>query len=341
MNRDDDFIARLEDYLDTYDGVVPLPKHVRSSVLARLPATQQVGGRGLVDRFRGPLARRPTPIRLGVGIAAALVIVAGAAGFLAGRMTPGVGAIPSPAASSGPSPSPASSPRRLQGAPLVACVDDPVTDCIAAGTYAISGGAWPGTITLDVPAGWFGWDPAEDFQALLVDIGADAPDGSGWGVAFSLVESISKDPCDASAGTFASDTTGSAAGLVDAMRAWPGFDVSAATPIEVHGNPGLLVKVTSTRSTADCEEQVAWTTPSGFAVDAYPMVGESGQPRTGSFRVVEVAGALIVIRSTEFSDASPHELTQGVTPDPSRHVVDLADLRTILESIRVETGAAP
>jgi hypothetical protein len=221
----------------------------------------------------------------------------------------------------------------------VSCGDDPGTNCVAAGTYAIGGAAWPGTITLDIPAGWFLWDPAEDFQALLVDMGADVPGGSGWGGAFSLVGTVSKDPCDASAGTFPASTTGSAAGLVEAMRAWPGFDVSPATPIEVDGNPGQLVEVTSSRSTVDCEEQVAWTTPAGFAVDAYPMVGASGQPRAGTFRVVDVGGSVIVIRTTEFGDASPHELTQGVAPDPSRHVVDLAELRAILESIRVEAAA--
>jgi hypothetical protein len=342
MNRDDDFIALLEDYLDTYDGVVALPEHVRSNVQARLPATQQVGGRSLAERIRDPFAGRSAPIRLGIGVAAAFVIVAGAASFFTGRMAPGVAAIPSAAPSPTPAPSTshASSPSRIQGAPRVSCGDDPGMDCVAAGTYAVGSAAWPGTIMLDIPAGWFAWDPADDFQALLVDAGADVPDGSGWGVAFSVVDAVSKDPCDASAGTSAHDTTGSAAGFVDAMRAWPGFNVSAATQIKVDGNPGLLVEVTSSRTAADCEEQVAWTTPSGYAVDAYPMVGAPGHPRAGTFRVVEVADAVIVIRTTEFGDASPHELTAGVTPDPLRHAADLAELRTILESIRVGTVAA-
>ena len=51
MNRDDDFIEQLEDYLDTYEGVVPLPASVRDAVHARLPETRQVRGAGRPERM--------------------------------------------------------------------------------------------------------------------------------------------------------------------------------------------------------------------------------------------------------------------------------------------------
>ncbi len=343
MNPDDDFIAGLEDYLDTYDGVVPLPESVRTTVRERLPGTPQVHSPDLPDRMRGLLADLSAPVRYGIGVAAVLVIVAGAAVSLTGRVGPGVGADPATATSStpvplrSPTPAPASSPRGLVGAPEASCGDGLGTHCVAAGTYAVTGPLWPGTITLDIPTGWFNWDPAVDFQSLLVEMGADSPAGSGWGIAISPVDTVSKDPCDATAGTFASDQTASAAGVVDAMRAWPGFEVSAATPIDVDGRPGQLVQVTSSRTAKDCEGSVAWTTPSGLSVDAYPMAGVPGVPRAGTFRVIDVAGAVLVIRTTEFGDPSPHELDQGVKPDPLRHAVDQAELRSIVDSIRIET----
>jgi hypothetical protein len=264
-----------------------------------------------------------------------LVLVTGAIGYVAGPSGPGTGALPSPMPSVTPTPSPTASPRGLTGAPPASCGDGLAAACIAAGTYAVGDAAWPAPVTLDVPTGWFTWDPATDLQAVLVEMGSDAPAGSGWGIAFSLVDSVSQDPCDAAAGTLRPGVTASAAGLVDAMRSWPGFEVSAPTPVEVDGHPGLLVQVTSSRTAADCPDQAIWTTPSGAAVDAYPMVGSAGQPRAGTFRVVEAGGSLVVIRTTEFGDASPHELDQGVQPDPSRHAVDLAELRAILASIRI------
>ena len=42
MNRDDDFIGRLEDYLESFDGVTPLPARVRDAIHADLPRTRQV-----------------------------------------------------------------------------------------------------------------------------------------------------------------------------------------------------------------------------------------------------------------------------------------------------------
>ena len=52
-----------------------------------------------------------------------------------------------------------------------------------------------------VPAGWFEWQPYSDqraFDALLVDAGTD--NGSGWGLQFSVVGAVAKDPCDPARG---------------------------------------------------------------------------------------------------------------------------------------------
>ena len=45
-------------------------------------------------------------------------------------------------------------------------------NCLAPGTYRLSGDVWPGEITMEVPAGWFEWEPYtwnDAYDALLVD----------------------------------------------------------------------------------------------------------------------------------------------------------------------------
>ena len=43
MTRDDTFVEQLENYLDEYEGLTPLPDLVRDDVRAALPSTNQVG----------------------------------------------------------------------------------------------------------------------------------------------------------------------------------------------------------------------------------------------------------------------------------------------------------
>ena len=85
----------------------------------------------------------------------------------------------------------------------------------------------------------------------------------------------------------------------------------------------------------DCASQATWTTPGGTTIDAYPMVGDAGQPRTGTFRILDLDGTLVVIRTTDFPDPSPHELAQGVEPDPTRHAADQVEMQGILDSIQI------
>lgn len=151
------------------------------------------------------------------------------------------------------------------------------------------------------------------------------------------VGTVPIDPCDSAAGTLPASATATAQGVIDAMRAWPGFEVTAATPIEIDGHAGQLVDVMSSRTQDDCPGALAWTTPAGIRVDAYPMVGVEEHPRAGTFRVVDVDGTVLIIRTTEFADASPHELRQGVEPDPERHAADLVELQHIVESIRIDS----
>ena len=293
------------------DGPLALPDGSRRVVESSIHLTPQ---------RRGPLAwlpwRDPTmngnPMRVAVAAILGLLILAGGGIYLANRSSGGVGAPPVATPSPGPTPSASpASPAMLKDAPQAACGPGGGTAiCVAPGTYRLSGDVWPGEITMDVPAGWFEWLPYTDrdaYDALLVNAGTD--NGSGWGLEFNVVDTVPKDPCDPTKGTYDQTETSTVDGLVAAMSRWPGFKATAPIPTVVGGYSGKLVELTSTRTDTDCPSGGSvWTIPQGGSVNAYPMVGTPGKARAGTFRIVDINGTLLVIRTTEFPDTSPNEL---------------------------------
>ena len=341
MNRDDEFIAQVEDYLETFEGVVPLPDRVRDAVRADLPRTRQVRPGRAPERILDMISRSSPAARWGAVAAIVAAAVALGAVFAGNaRNMPAVGAAPG-----GPAATPVASPSATAGADGLAllntanhvpCTPD-ATDpmCIEPGTYRLSIDAWPSQVAVDVPAGWFEWLAGSDFDGLLVDGGLDAPDGSGWGVVFTTVRNVWKDPCDESKGTLDAAETATVDGLVAAIQAWPGFRVTAPEAIDVDGLPGQVVEVSFTGDLAGCPNPVIWTTSLGMLVDGYPMAATGADGHAGTFRIVDVGGTLLVIRTTDFPQTSPHEAAQGVAPDPDRHAADQVELQQILDSITI------
>jgi hypothetical protein len=129
-------------------------------------------------------------------------------------------------------------------------------------------------------------------------------------------------------------------GLVTAMRGWPGFTATEPTPIVVDGFAGQMIALTSRVKTSACSAQVLWTTQSGGSVDAYPMVNDQGAAHPTQFRILDINGTLLVIRTTDFPETSPFEIQQSNSPNPNRHTTDQVALRAILDSIKV-TSASP
>jgi hypothetical protein len=114
MNRDEAFISQLEDYLEDFDGVTPLPDRVRAAVAAELPRTPQVRPAGIPRRVLNMTSQISMPARLGLAAAALVVaVVAGAALINNGSQAPAVGSTPStpsPTATTTPSPSATATP---------------------------------------------------------------------------------------------------------------------------------------------------------------------------------------------------------------------------------------
>ncbi len=53
---------------------------------------------------------------------------------------------------------------------------------------------------------------------------------------------------------------------------------------------------------------------------------------------MDVNGTLLVIRTTDFPDTSPNELSNGIPDDPTRHAADQVAMQQIVDSIAIELG---
>ena len=342
MTKRNDFITDLEDYLVDFDGETPLPERVRDALDAELPGTRQVHpGAG---RWKGPTMSSTTAKFARWGLVAAGLVAAvglGAAIMIPGSIG-GTGAAvasptpePTPAPTAVPSASAASTLTTLAGAPNESCQARPTAACIVPGTY-LFGTAVPGG-TIDVPAGWWEWDPGAGSVGLLVEH-ADAPEGSGWGLTLIQVGEVRRDPCDRAAGTFAPEDVDTPGEFAAVMAAWPGFDATAPAPVEVGGIEGVQVRLTTTRDRTDCTGAVLWETPVGIPIDGYPMLhdegGSAGVVHPADFRIIDLDGQLLVIRTMPSARTSPHERYQGIPDDPNRHEADVVAQQAMVDSIR-------
>jgi len=348
MNHNDDFIAQLEDYLETFDGVTPLPHRVRNAIRAELPSARQVQPQPGPLRVFTMLSNTSAVARLGLGAAAIVVaVVLGGAFLNHGRSEGVVGGAPSPTATPGPTPTiaptatPAPTPSVAAGPPaldtvqLIACdAADTSLSCLPAAKYQLGiPSAWPATVTLDVPAGWLelslgtGWD-----AVVIADPGGA---GSGWGVMFYTVGDVARDPCDATKGLIPAAQIDTPQKLAAAMAAWPHFTaITTPQPITLDGHSGVRFRLTATSKSTCIDLGAVGHSTAGASVDAWPMVSRGHDPAT--VEIVDTGNGLLVIRSTDFPQTTSFEVdTNGLSPNPTAHAGDQADLHAILDSIRL------
>jgi hypothetical protein len=226
----------------------------------------------------------------------------------------------------------------LQLAPKVRCSDLPHAEvCIQPGTYSLDPAVRGGLV--DVPAGWWEWNPGAGSVGLLVER-PDIVEGSGWGLTIIQVGDVARDPCDPSAGTYAPADVDTPSELAAVMAAWPDFQATDTEAITIDGVEGVRTRLTST---ATCPATVLWETPAGVAIDGYPMTsGPATADRDAypaDFRIITRDGQLLVIRSMAGAATSPFERDQGIADDPTRHAADLVSQQAIIDSIRFEDPA--
>jgi hypothetical protein len=92
-------------------------------------------------------------------------------------------------------------------------------------------------------------------------------------------------------------------------------------------------------TSATCPSPVIWQTPQGTGFNGYPEVGDEPKGYTAQFLFLDIGGAVLAIRTTDFSQTTSTELGQGVKPDATRHVADQTTLHTILNSLRFSSGS--
>jgi hypothetical protein len=341
MRENDEFIGQVEDYLVEFDGDTPLPGRVLDAIHAELPRTRQAKARP--GFMRMPPMLSTIWSRAPLGVAAAIVILAVVVGatFMNGRNDQASVGGASPAVSPAAGPSQGAGAvagpelNRLVNAPLVPCpgiTDEP--QCLQPGTYQLgTTEIWPAIISLDVPENWWYYEGGTGHAGLLVQT-VDAINGSGWGVIFSTVGSVSIDPCDPTAGAFDTDvhTPGE---LFEVIDQWPGFEATEPVPIQ-NGYNGVAFTLTSTKTSAECPVSVMWTTANSHTVDAYPMVNDKDRRHEVELQVFDIDGELLVVAAMNFPETSPFEEANGIPFDPQRHAGHQVDMDAILDSIKLK-----
>jgi hypothetical protein len=244
-----------------------------------------------------------------------------------------------------PTSAPTAAPSVAAGPPLLNTPETPIAacdladtgkHCLAPGTYQLSGtpGDWPVPVTVDVPAGWFEPSPAAGWDLVLVNDGPPDYAGSGWGVMFTTVGKVYRDPCNVSKGTIPAAQVDTPQKLAAAIAAWPGFTTTAAKPITVDGHRALELKIARKAKSDGCGAGNAWLSASGASIDAYPFANGSAYPTT--IRIVDTGRGLLVIRASDFPDTSPFEIDpNGLANTPDRHAGDQAALHAILDSVHL------
>ena len=319
MTRNDDFIERLEGYLDEYEGMTPLPDGVRDAIRAELPRTKQAGAVSGLARFLIMTRSLPALARYGLAAAAVVVVVLLGASFI-GRAP--VGAPPSPTPS--PSASVAATATATDPGPW-SLLDAPRSGNMPAGDYYLDISAYPARIDFSVPDGWwYYWSgslpQSSDVHAILVDSQDIAgPNESAWGIAFGVVNTVRVDPCKKSAGYMDRSVTESAETLVTALETWTDFSPTVED-VTVGGLAGKRVEFTAT-----CEGEL-FTTPAAFVFGTSPA--ENPQ-----FTFLDVGGSVFVIWTTDFPQTTQLEVDNGASPDPEAHVADQLQLRDIVDSL--------
>lgn len=329
MTHSDEFIERLENYLDEYEGVTPLPDAVRHAIRAELPRTKQSGPPRGLSRFLSMTLQLPASARYGLAAAVVLAAALIGASFL-GRD----GSVGGPSAS--PSSSPSSIPSASADGPWD-LLDSPRTGDLPAGDYYLDHPAFPARIDFSLPEGWWYWWPtasrqSSDVHAMLVNSeDTGAANGSAWGLSFTVPGRVRVDPCDSSKGYMDSSVTASAEALAEAFASWDAFPLTGVEDVTVGGYSGKRVEITRDEDAA-CDAAVLFMPPSGYGFGPqFP----SSEPVVNQFTFLDVEGSVLVVWTTDFAATTIFEVNGGAAPDPRAHVADQVQMTEILDSIAI------
>jgi hypothetical protein len=228
MTRNDDFVSKLEAYLEEYEGSTPLPDHVRGAIRAQLPVINQRPAWWPTRRF----PEMNTFAKFGLAAAAMAVAVLLGYNYL---VAPNIGGPslgdPSPIPESTPTPTP----------PLLS------GESLEPGTYRV-GLPFSLTATITVPDGWdnvqgYGVGSASS-NAVIVFWPSDAE-----------VARVYADPCQWEDGVVDPPVGPTVDDLATALANQPQRGDAVPTDVTVDGYDGKMIELTVPADVnfADCD----------------------------------------------------------------------------------------
>jgi hypothetical protein len=297
MTRQPDFVERLEEYLDEFEGQTPLPDATRDAIRAQLPSIHQRPA--WWPGWRLPDINKSTMLAMG---AAAVVVVAliGFTYFGGGRGIGDSPSSPSEAASTVPTPTAAPTP--------VVSGSLPGGGDIIEGTYIVSD-PFRVEMGLELGPGWSMWGGGVGSDVVAMYKGSPDPP-AGHGIIFVIVNNTYADPCDKAAGYTSPQVGPSVDDLASALVAQASTESSDPVAVSIDGYDGVFLDYRNTGE--DCGTIARWPSARG---DRIALPGERDQ-----VWILDVDGTRLVIDAFSFSGTTQSDL------DEMRRVVEELDL---------------
>lgn len=211
----DDFIQRLESYLDEYEGPTPMPETVRQAVRAAIPKTKQV--RSLRGPTRYLNMSFTKAAQIGLAAAAAVLVVAAGAFVLSGQNVGGPD-------ESTPSPTVVASTAPTASTTAEACERTTVGRSQGQGTMAVA---------------WCAYGPGDPRQVAFTMDGR-----TSWtDLFFPGSGTLWIRPSEGGAITLAIRQGESVEDVLADVTAREGYVVANETPVDVDGAEGVSVQI--------------------------------------------------------------------------------------------------
>ena len=321
MTRDDEFIGQLEDYLDEFEGMTPLPDAVRDAVRAELRTTRQITTTGPMT-YVSMGTNFSVSVRYALVAAAAVIVAVVGINLLAGR-----GGVGGPTASASPLPS-----GLAEASPAPTPETNDVVGGYKLGRHAVTvdGVSFSFNIAVSPPnvelSQVSGWEPyGKPIGSIHLSKSIQGPQGAEAVIYWTRYpDGAEAHPC-----AYLADRTAltSAADVASVLAAAPGTElVTAAEDATVGGYPAkhLVVRV---HSLVGCNPGFfyTWTAKTFGALWTETRVGD-----TIRLWVVDVNGVLLFIGGETTTDTSDGIISQD------KQLTLEHEVQQIINSIRFE-----
>ena len=186
---------------------------------------------------------------------------------------------------------------------------------VPGGTYVI-GEPFPARITMTVPAGWTAFGVTDGLAAICSNA-CEQPERAGLG--FWIVQNVYADPCDAS-GVADPPIGPTVSDLVDALGGLPRHQATEPRPETVGGLPATYIELTADEERGDCALPGfrAWTAGSDLR--------ESPPGERNRLWILDVDGTRLMV---------------DLAIPPNASAAQVAELESVVESLRIEPLSAP